>query len=78
MARPFSTVTPLGQMMKSAGLRVADVDYITGISYRTLSDYLAGRVTIPQRHLTKLCALFQCDAEDLLSSGSESLEDQHA
>lgn len=51
--------------MVAAGLSVVDVAQMTGISYRTLSDYLAGRRGITRRHLTWICALFDVDAEEV-------------
>jgi DNA-binding Xre family transcriptional regulator len=66
--RPFNTSTKLGQMMLDAGLNVAEVFYATEISHRTLSDYLAGRQAISNKHMVRLCALFECDVEDLQES----------
>jgi hypothetical protein len=56
----------LGRMMVDAGLSVQDVFFATRISHRTLSDYLAYRAQILPGHLVRLCALFECDAEDFV------------
>lgn len=65
MSRPFNTSTPLGAMMLSAGLKVNEVAYATGISHRTISDYLSRRRPMLNHHLTRLAALFEVEPEAL-------------
>lgn len=64
--RPFCIDYPLGKLMQAAHLRVKEVSYATEINERTLSDYLSNRKPISNKHLVRLCALFECEAEELL------------
>jgi hypothetical protein len=66
--RQYPTHTPLGKLMRHYGLRVKDVEFRTGISYRTLSNYLAGRAAILPGHLRLLSELFQVDPRVLQES----------
>ena len=54
MPRPFNTSQPLGKIMEHRQLRVKDVEAMSGISYRTISDYLAGRRDITDDHAVLL------------------------
>lgn len=65
MGRPFNTSQPLGQLMSAHHLTVKEVSYATEINERTLSDYLNGRKGISNKHLVRLCALFDCEPEEL-------------
>lgn len=56
MSRPFNTTQPLGKIMFAQRWTVADLAAVTGINSRTISDYLAGRRVISERHLTDLAA----------------------
>lgn len=64
--RPFNRSQPLGQWMWDVGVSQEEVAAVTGINHRVLCDYLAGRQKIRNVHLVRLCALFECEAEDLL------------
>ena len=59
MSRRYPTHTPLGALMQSCGLKVNEVAYATGISHRTISDYLAARTPMLNHHLTLLADLFE-------------------
>lgn len=63
--RPFNQSQPLGKAMAFRGYRVKEVEFATGINYRTLSNYLAGRDEIPTRHATLLAELLQVDLDYL-------------
>ena len=68
MSRPYSTSQPLGRVMHDAGWTVSEVDGATGISYRTLSDYLAGRKKFSDYHLATLADLLDVDPDVLLGN----------
>lgn len=51
--------------MADAGLRVADVEYATGINHRTLSDILAGRRGFSRKQLVAVCEVFECEPGDV-------------
>lgn len=70
--RQYPTHTPLGKLMRHYGLRVKDVDQHTGISYRTLSDYLANRKPMLPRHQLLLAALFHVAPEQLVVTPESS------
>lgn len=70
--RPYNSSSPLGRMIKDAGLRVKDVSWGTGIYDRTLSDYLAERKEISDGHLVTLCDFFDCEPEEILGSSIPS------
>lgn len=53
--RPFNRSTPLGQILWQRGYTLTKVERNTGISYRTMSDYLAGRKSIIPGHMALLC-----------------------
>jgi transcriptional regulator with XRE-family HTH domain len=74
MSRRFNTSTPLGQMMMGSGLKVNEVAYATGISHRTISDYLAARTPMLNHHLTRLAELFEVEPSAL----SYAVEDQQS
>jgi hypothetical protein len=69
--RQYPTHTPLGQLMRHYGLRVKDVESRAGISYRTLSDYLANRKPILPHHRSVLSQLFQVPPEFFTVESSE-------
>lgn len=72
--RPFNTSTALGKLMAARGLRVKDVERETGISYRTLSDYLASRSIIGPDHMARLTSFLRVRASALRDLGAESAE----
>jgi hypothetical protein len=52
--------------MWDAGVSVQDVFYVTRISHRTISDYLANRTPMLNHHLTRFAAMFDVEPEELL------------
>jgi hypothetical protein len=72
MSRPFNTDTPLGQLMVDRGYTVKGLEAATDISYRTISDYLAGRKPIIARHMAVLTDTFDVSRDVLL--GYEDIE----
>jgi len=58
MSRPFNTSTPLGQLMWQRGYTVKGLEQAVGISYRTISDYLADRKPILSQHLAAFSTEF--------------------
>ncbi len=66
MGRPFATHTPLGQLMVEQGWTVNEFAASTGISYRILSDFLAGRRAIPDHYLEPIADALDVSIEDLL------------
>lgn len=65
MSRPFSTKTKLGRLLKEAGLKKWELGYASGINERTLTEMLAGRRGFTNRELTALCAVLECEPEDI-------------
>jgi hypothetical protein len=70
--RPFNTSTPLGKLMADRGYTVKGLESATDISYRTISDYLAGRVPIRSHHMAILTDTFDVSRDVLL--GYEDIE----
>lgn len=68
MSRQFNTSTPLGQLMWQRGYTVKGLERATGISYRTISDYLAGRKPIIPKHIIEFTAEFNVPREVLLGT----------
>jgi len=66
MGRSFNASQPIGRYLRAAGLSVNQLYHLTGISYRTLSNYLAGRTAILPRHIQILCDALDCLPSDLL------------
>lgn len=66
MPRPFNTTQPLGKIMYAQRWTVAELAAATNINSRTLSDYLAGRRVIPERHLMDLATVLEVDGADLI------------
>jgi DNA-binding Xre family transcriptional regulator len=54
IGRPINASTPLGKIMVDRGITVKGLEADTGISYRTISDYLAGRKQIIAKHMAVL------------------------
>jgi len=73
MSRPFNQETPLGQLMVREGMAVKEVEARTGISYRTISDYLAARKLPTAKHMILLCDLFGVSRDQML--GEVGLDD---
>jgi lambda repressor-like predicted transcriptional regulator len=48
--KKFSTETNLGKVLHNKGWRVRDLAYKSDVNERMLSDYLAGRIAIPEGH----------------------------
>lgn len=65
MSRQFPTHTKLGKMLKESGLRKWELGFTSGINERTLTEMLAGRRGFTNKELTALCAVFNCDPEDI-------------
>lgn len=57
--RPFATHMPLGKVMDARGVRVLDMAYRSKVSYRTMTEYLAGRKTPPVRHLVAMARVLR-------------------
>ena len=68
MSRPFNTTTPLGQLMWQRGYTVKGLEQATGISYRTISDYLADRKPMLSQHLVTFTVEFNVPREVLLGT----------
>ena len=66
MGRPFNQSTPLGRIMYQRGISVKQLEHATGISYRTISDYLAGRKPIIPKHIAKFSAELDLPREVLV------------
>lgn len=66
MSRPFNRSTPLGELMWQRGYTVKGLEQATGISYRTISDYLAGRKPIISQHIVEFTHEFNVPREVLL------------
>lgn len=66
MSRQFNRTTPLGELMWQRGYKVKQLETNTGISYRTISDYLAGRKAIIPKHMAALIAEFDVPRAVLL------------
>jgi transcriptional regulator with XRE-family HTH domain len=65
MSRKFPTHTKLGKVLQESGLSKLELGYASGVSERTLTEYLAGRKAMLNRHLTAISAAFNCDPEEL-------------
>lgn len=57
--------TRLGRVIVAKGLRAYTVAGRAAIAPRTISDYTAAKKPIPPEHLTRLCAVLECDPEDI-------------
>ena len=68
MPRPFAVCNPLGRTLEYSNLSVSDLANRSGVSSRTLTEYLAGRAEMLDHHLTALVDVLEVDPEDLLPS----------
>lgn len=68
MPRPFAVQNPLGRTLEYSNLTVSELANRSGVSSRTLTEYLAGRVEMLDHHLTALADVLEVDPEDLLPS----------
>ena len=66
MSRPFNTSQPLGKIMFAQRWTVTEMSAASSINARTLSDYLAGRRVISERHLMDLADVLDVDPADLI------------
>lgn len=66
MGRPFATHTPLGQHMVEQGWSVKEFAAASGVDTRIISDFLAGRRTIPDHYLEPIADALDVSVEDLL------------
>lgn len=71
MPRQFNRSTPLGQLMHERGYSVKSLEGSTGISYRTISDYLAGRKTMLPKHIAVFSEEFGVSKDVLLGHATE-------
>ena len=67
--RSFNATRPLGKLMVANGWNCRDVERMTDIYSRTLSDYLAGRKPFTVQHARQICEGLGCRPEDILSPG---------
>ena len=68
MPRPFAVCNPLGRTLEYSNLSVSELANLSGVSSRTLTEYLAGRAEMLDHHLTALADALEVDPEDLLPS----------
>jgi transcriptional regulator with XRE-family HTH domain len=66
MPRPFAVQNPLGRRLEYFNLSVSELANRSGVSSRTLTEYLAGRAEMLDHHLTALADVLEVDPEDLL------------
>lgn len=65
VGRAYSTKTRLGALMALRGKTCYKFGAEVNISPRRLTEILAGRVPIETRHVPMICAVLDCDPEDL-------------
>lgn len=68
MPRPFTICNPLGRALEYSNMSASDLASRSGVSSRTLTEYLAGRSEMLDHHLTALADVLEVDPEDLLPS----------
>ena len=68
MPRPFTICNPLGRALEFSHLSASELASRSGVSSRTLTEYLAGRAEMLDHHLTALADVLEVDPEDLLPS----------
>lgn len=72
MSRRFNVTQPLGRLMYEQGFSVEQFSGLTGCSYRTISDYLAGRAHIRPHHLTEFSEALGVPVSELLAPSSST------
>ena len=68
MSRAFAVRNPLGRTLEYSNLTVSELASQSGVSSRTITEYLAGRAEMLDHHLTALADVLEVDPEDLLAS----------
>lgn len=74
MSRAYNTTTPLGRALRTGGWTATDFAAVTGINYRTLTEYLAGRRKMTPEHLTAAADALGLAEEDV-DGGVEGVVD---
>ena len=64
--RPFRADTKLGRLMVEGGWTAQELGAVSGVSPRTLTEYLALRQRISDAHLVMLADALEVSEEDLI------------
>lgn len=65
VSRKFNTDTQLGKVMELRGMSVKALEAASGVSYRTISDYLAGRKEMRPGHRGQMAVALRVNPERL-------------
>lgn len=73
--RPHSTETKLGLLLQRREIRVYAFAAQVGVSPRMLTEYLAGRRQIRDKHLSEMCRVLGVEPEDISGDSQDDVTD---
>lgn len=65
VGRPYNTTTPLGRILADKAMYVAELDRLSGVNQRTITEFLARRKPMHQHHVDAIARVLDVDPGEL-------------